>query len=33
MAGESKKPALTGDAEKVGSHYDRICELSPLRRD
>jgi ubiquinone/menaquinone biosynthesis C-methylase UbiE len=31
MAGESKKPALAGDADKVGRHYDKICELEVSR--
>jgi len=31
MAGESRKPALAGDADKVGRHYDKICEMEVSR--
>ena len=31
MSDEAKKPALAGDADKVGRHYDKICELEVSR--
>ena len=31
MAGEPKRSRLAGDADKVGRHYDKICELEVSR--